>query len=68
MVRDTLERVTDPKLNLKLYLQDAYLHPVFRGGELERPQIINEEEGNPLVATRRNPEKSSKHSYDVAGS
>ncbi|XP_058008685.1 CSC1-like protein At4g02900 isoform X3 [Hevea brasiliensis] len=67
MVRDTLERATDPNLNLKMYLQDAYIHPVFRGGELERPEIIDEEEDNPLVPTTRNSQKSqSKYSSDVS--
>ncbi|XP_021681352.2 CSC1-like protein At4g02900 isoform X3 [Hevea brasiliensis] len=58
MVRDTLERATNPNLNLKLYLHDAYVHPVFKGGELERTHIINEEEAIMLVTTRRNAQKS----------
>lgn len=30
MMKDTLERATDPNLNLKSYLQNAYVHPVFK--------------------------------------
>ncbi|XP_020228667.1 calcium permeable stress-gated cation channel 1 isoform X1 [Cajanus cajan] len=30
MMKDTLERATEPNLNLKAYLQNAYVHPVFK--------------------------------------
>ncbi|CAA3028296.1 CSC1 At4g02900 [Olea europaea subsp. europaea] len=60
MVKDTLERATEPKLNLKVYLQDAYVHPVFKGIEFERPPVIDEEENNPLVSTKRNSCRGSK--------
>ncbi|MED6144096.1 Calcium permeable stress-gated cation channel 1 [Stylosanthes scabra] len=30
MMKDTLERATEPSLNLKGYLQNAYVHPVFK--------------------------------------
>ncbi|KAL2327122.1 hypothetical protein Fmac_020549 [Flemingia macrophylla] len=30
MMKDTLERATEPNLNLKGYLQNAYAHPVFK--------------------------------------
>lgn len=63
MVKDTLERATDPNLNLKVYLNDAYVHPVFNGGELERPVAIDEEESNPLVPTRR---RNSHRSSDAS--
>lgn len=29
MMKDTLERAREPSLNVKDYLQDAYVHPVF---------------------------------------
>ncbi|CAH9112459.1 unnamed protein product [Cuscuta europaea] len=63
MVRDTLERATEPNLNMKTYLQDAYVHPVFKGGEvgLERPRVtVDEEENSPLVSTKRSSHKGSK--------
>ncbi|XVF21817.1 hypothetical protein REPUB_Repub12eG0122500 [Reevesia pubescens] len=53
MVKDTLERLTEPNLNLKAYLKDAYIHPVFKGSVLERPQLVFDEENNPLVPTKR---------------
>ncbi|XP_010539247.1 PREDICTED: calcium permeable stress-gated cation channel 1 [Tarenaya hassleriana] len=33
MMKDTLERAREPNLNLKGYLQNAYIHPVFKGDE-----------------------------------
>ncbi|GMP53923.1 hypothetical protein CsSME_00019238 [Camellia sinensis var. sinensis] len=33
MMKDTLERNREPNLNLKDYLQNAYIHPVFKGGD-----------------------------------
>ncbi|KAI9178208.1 hypothetical protein LWI28_023882 [Acer negundo] len=35
MAKDIMERTTDPDLNLKAYLADAYLHPIFRSFEEE---------------------------------
>ncbi|XP_065876173.1 CSC1-like protein At3g21620 [Euphorbia lathyris] len=33
MMKDTLERAREPNLNLKGFLQSAYIHPVFKGGD-----------------------------------
>ncbi|KAL1567769.1 Calcium permeable stress-gated cation channel 1 [Salvia divinorum] len=33
MRKDMLERATEPSLDLKSYLQSAYIHPVFKNGE-----------------------------------
>lgn len=33
MMKDTLERTREPNLNLKDYLQNAYIHPVFKGAD-----------------------------------
>ncbi|OMP04995.1 hypothetical protein COLO4_09139 [Corchorus olitorius] len=60
MIKDTLERATEPNLNLKAYIQDAYIHPVFKGTDLERPQSIFEDENNPLVPTKRNSKQNSE--------
>lgn len=65
MVKDTLERATEPNLNLRAYLKDAYVHPVFKGGELERPVAIDEEESNPLVATKRKSSRNSRHGSET---
>ncbi|KAL5202015.1 hypothetical protein ABZP36_012967 [Zizania latifolia] len=53
MVKDTLERANDPTLNLREYLKDAYVHPVFHKNDMYELAAIDEEEKNPLVATRR---------------
>lgn len=53
MIKDTLEKATEPNLDLKAYLHDAYTHPVFKPVEAERPVFIDEEENNPLVTTKR---------------
>ncbi|XP_074312172.1 CSC1-like protein At4g02900 isoform X2 [Silene latifolia] len=59
MMKDTLERATDPTLNIRSYLSDAYLHPIFKGGEVYAQPPSDEEEGLPLVATKRS-QRSSK--------
>ncbi|PKU84751.1 DNA-directed RNA polymerase III subunit RPC2 [Dendrobium catenatum] len=53
MVKDTLERATEPNFNLKTYLQDAYIHPVFRKHGCDLPLAVADEE-NILVPTKRN--------------
>lgn len=69
MVKDTLERAVEPNLNLRLYLQDAYKHPVFKSDELEKPAIIDDEEDNPLIPTKRASRRGSKpESENEAGS
>lgn len=60
MVKDTLERATEPTLDLKAYIKDAYVHPVFKDNSLEQPTLIDDEESNPLVPTKRNSHRSSK--------
>ncbi|KAI3460859.1 hypothetical protein Pfo_017522 [Paulownia fortunei] len=62
MMKDTLERATEPKLNLKAYLQDAYVHPALKGMEIDRPAAIDDEENNPLVSTKRDSRRSSRSS------
>ncbi|MCD9643172.1 hypothetical protein HAX54_030391 [Datura stramonium] len=64
MVKDTLERATEPTLNLKAYLKDAYVHPVFKGVELDRPTALDDEENNPLVATKRSRRSSKSQSEE----
>ncbi|XP_075100693.1 hyperosmolality-gated Ca2+ permeable channel 1.7 isoform X3 [Nicotiana tabacum] len=58
VVKDTVERSTEPNFNLKEYLQDAYLHPVLKVVKFEVSKEIDEE--NPLVATKRTSQRSSK--------
>ncbi|KAK9095596.1 hypothetical protein Scep_027065 [Stephania cephalantha] len=40
MAKDTMERASEPNLNLKAYLADAYLHPIFRSfDDLEMGEV-----------------------------
>lgn len=39
MMKDTLERARDPNFNLKGYLQNAYVHPVFKGDDEDDDEV-----------------------------
>ncbi|KAL8192047.1 hypothetical protein R6Q57_028168 [Mikania cordata] len=60
MIKDTLERATEPHLNLKDYLKDAYTHPVFKGGEVELIDVDEDDDEFHLVATKRTSRKGSQ--------
>ncbi|KAK6120094.1 hypothetical protein DH2020_046224 [Rehmannia glutinosa] len=62
MRKDTIERALEPKLNLRAYLQDAYVHPALKGMEIDRPKAVDDEENNPLVSTKRDSHRSSSSS------
>ncbi|KAK7336727.1 hypothetical protein VNO77_17273 [Canavalia gladiata] len=64
MVKDTLERAVEPNLNLRLYLQDAYIHPVFKGDDFDKPVTIDDEEDNPLIQTKRASRRNSRPGSD----
>ncbi|CAI8614163.1 unnamed protein product [Vicia faba] len=68
MVKDTLERAVEPNLNLRLYLEDAYVHPVFKSDELEKSVIVDDEEENPLIQTRRTCRSSKPESENESAS
>ena len=68
MVKDTLERAVEPNLNLRLYLRDAYVHPVFKDDEFHKPVTVDDEEENPLIQTRRTCRSSKPESDNEAGS
>ncbi|KAK6918835.1 CSC1/OSCA1-like, cytosolic domain [Dillenia turbinata] len=54
MMKDTLERVREPNLNLKSYLQNAYIHPDFKAGDEVENEVISEvEEECVTVPTKR---------------
>uniref|UniRef100_A0A166D9Z7 CSC1/OSCA1-like 7TM region domain-containing protein n=1 Tax=Daucus carota subsp. sativus TaxID=79200 RepID=A0A166D9Z7_DAUCS len=59
MIKDTLEKAREPDLNLKAFLEDAYIHPIFKGGVYEKP-IMDEESYPIIVATKRNSRVGSK--------
>lgn len=54
-MKDTLERAREPNLNLKGWLQNAYIHPVFKGGDDDEDEEVNEkwEQESVLVPTKR---------------
>lgn len=43
-MKDTLEKVREPNLNLTGVLQSAYVHPVFKGGDDSDGEEVGEEE------------------------
>lgn len=54
MMKDTLERARDPNFNLKGYLQNAYIHPVFKDADEDEDDVQNKlEMETELVPTRR---------------
>ncbi|KAF3785742.1 CSC1-like protein [Nymphaea thermarum] len=59
MVKDTVERAVEPNLNLKRYLHYAYIHPVFKDDDWDRPMALCDEEMNPLVPTLRTSQRTT---------
>nr|GEV11583.1 CSC1-like protein At3g21620 [Tanacetum cinerariifolium] len=57
MMKDTLECAREPCLNVKCYLENAYIHPVFYNEDTwDGSDGISDEESQkepPLVATKR---------------
>ena len=53
-MKDTLERAREPNVNLKDFLQNAYIHPVFKGDDSDNEDITEELVQKPvLVPTKR---------------
>ncbi|ONM62398.1 calcium permeable stress-gated cation channel 1 [Zea mays] len=55
MKKDTLERAREPGFDLKGYLMNAYIHPVFKGdGDDDKFSVVDQPEAEQvLVATKR---------------
>lgn len=69
-MKDTLERARDPHLNLKGYLQSAYIHPVFKDEEDEEEEETNgkwEHDGE-LVPTKRQSRRNTPLPSKFSGS
>ncbi|XP_050208177.1 CSC1-like protein At3g21620 [Mercurialis annua] len=66
MMKDTLERAREPNLNLKSFLQNAYIRPVFKGGDDSDSEEAADEPA--LVQTKRKntPAASSKRSGSLS--
>ena len=69
MMKDTLERAKEPNLNLKAYLQNAYIHPVFKGGDddEDEEEIIEKLEATVLVPTKRQSRRNTPVPSKVSG-
>lgn len=54
MMKDTLERAREPNLNLKGYLQNAYIHPIFKDEEEDEDESIDGKlDDSMIVPTKR---------------
>ncbi|XP_043689359.1 calcium permeable stress-gated cation channel 1-like isoform X2 [Telopea speciosissima] len=70
MMKDTLEHARDPNLNLKKYLQNAYIHPIFKGDDDDEIDTItkNSEEESALVPTKRHSRRNTPAPSKCSGS
>lgn len=70
MMKDTLERAKEPNLNLKGYLQNTYLHPVFKASEDEEDDEINDdkwENESVIVPTKRQSRRNTPAPSKISG-
>lgn len=59
MMKDALERASEPNLNLKTFLQHAYLHPVLPDHEDDDDVCENWEDESVLVPAKRSSRKNT---------
>ncbi|KAK7262129.1 hypothetical protein RJT34_29689 [Clitoria ternatea] len=71
MMKDTLERATEPNLNLKPYLQNAYVHPVFKESleEDDDVEVMSEkwEADSVTVPTKRQSRRNTPLPSRISG-
>ncbi|KAL6992827.1 Calcium permeable stress-gated cation channel 1 [Sarracenia purpurea var. burkii] len=71
MMKDTLERAREPNINLKGCLQNAYIHPDFKGGDDDddEDEEISEklEQESVLVPTKRQSRKNTPLPSKIRG-
>ncbi|KAF2582983.1 hypothetical protein F2Q68_00002391, partial [Brassica cretica] len=70
MMKDTLERAKEPNLNLKGYLQDAYIHPVFKGGDNDDDDdsVLGKLEGEVIIVpTKRQSRRNTPAPSRISG-
>jgi hypothetical protein len=54
MKKDILERAREPNFDLKSYLADAYLHPVFKSDDIDKFYVAEDPGAEEvIVATKR---------------
>ncbi|XP_010252492.1 PREDICTED: calcium permeable stress-gated cation channel 1 [Nelumbo nucifera] len=69
MMKDTLERAREPNLNLKGYLQNAYVHPVFKGEDEDSDAFTEElQKESVLVPTKRQSRRNTPLPSKYSGS
>ncbi|KAJ8764645.1 hypothetical protein K2173_006727 [Erythroxylum novogranatense] len=70
MMKDTLERAKEPNLNMKSFLQNAYIHPVFKGGDdSDSDEATEDVEKEPaLVPTKRQSRRNTPFHSRRSGS
>ncbi|KAA8515545.1 hypothetical protein F0562_018844 [Nyssa sinensis] len=71
MMKDTLERAKEPNLNLKGYLEHAYLHPLFKKSEsYDEDDEVNEkwEQESVLVPSKRSSRRNTPLPSKISGS
>lgn len=73
MMKDTLERAREPNLNLKGYLQNAYIHPVFKSAaddDSDEDEVAHEklENQSVLVPTKRQSRRNTPLPSKYSGS
>lgn len=67
-MKDTLERVRYPNLNMREYLKNAYMHPVLKGDDsgdtysLDSPRLEDDVRVQTRRQSRRNTPLTSKQS------
>ncbi|XP_038711554.1 calcium permeable stress-gated cation channel 1-like isoform X2 [Tripterygium wilfordii] len=70
MMKDTLERAREPNLSLKGYLQNAYLHPIFKGeddDDDDKIGIAKWEDEASIVPTKRQSRRNTPVPSKVSG-
>lgn len=69
-MKDTLERAREPSLNLKGYLQNSYIHPIFKACEDDEDgEEIDEnwENESVIVPTKRQSRRNTPAPSRVSG-
>ncbi|KAI9198694.1 hypothetical protein LWI28_020695 [Acer negundo] len=70
MMKDTLERAREPNLNLKGYLQSAYIHPVFKSDDVDDDHdmaFAKKEDEDVLVPTKRQSRRNTPAPSKISG-
>lgn len=68
-MKDTLERAREPNLNLKGYLQNAYVHPVFKDDEDDEDNDHHNGklDENVVVPTKRQSRRNTPAASKISG-